>query len=115
MWTLHQQQQHCGAQLHARSRPSKGSGPRQPGEIPAEAAQGRSAQEHDRADLDAGGEALQPGDYPASPIEHRDGDPSTGLRTGNTPTAPGDTRVEWDEVVQPEQRRSDDLPLPEGK
>ena len=107
MWTLHRQQQHCGAQLHARSGPSTGSGPRQPGEVPAEAAQGRSAQEHDRADLDAGGEPLQPGDYPASPIEHRDGD--------NTPTAPGDSRVEWDEVVQPEQRGGDDLPLPEGK
>ena len=105
MWTLHQQQQHRGAQLPMRERQL-----RQQGEAPAEAAQGREAQEHDRADLDAGGETLPPGDYPASPIGHRDQD--------NTPSAPGDARADWDDVVQPEQRRGhdrDDQPLPEGK
>jgi len=105
MWTLHKQQQHCGAQLPMRDRQ-----PRQQGEAPAEAARDRDAQEHDRADLDAGGETLQPGDYPASPIGHRDQD--------NTPSAPGDAGDDWDNVVQPEQRHGqawDDLPLPEGK
>ena len=93
MWTLHKQPQHCGAQLPERERA------RRPGEPPAAATRDRAAQEHDRA-----GDTLQPGAYPASPIEHRDhdtaptapGDPSTGLRTG--------TRVEWDEVVQPERQ-----------
>ena len=61
MWTLHEQQQHCGAQLHARERV------RQPGEAPAEAVADRAAQEHDRA----GGEA-RPGAYPASALENRD-------------------------------------------
>ena len=104
MWTLHKQPQHCGAQLHARERPSTRSGPRQPGEAPDEATRDRAAQEHDRA-----GDTLQPGEYPASPIEHRSGD--------ITPTAPGDGRVAWDEVVQPEQRQAregrDDPPLTE--
>lgn len=89
MWTHHKQQQHRGAQLPMRERQ-----PRQQGEAPAEAAQGRDAQQHDRADLDVGGETLQPGDYPASPLEHRDGD--------EAPAAPGDARGDWDDVVQPE-------------
>jgi hypothetical protein len=103
MWTLHKQQQHCGAQLHAR-----GTGPRQAGEAPAEATRDRAAQEHDRA----GDQSLQPGDYPASPIEHGDHD--------NTPSE-GEGEGEWDQVVQPEQRQArdahdwDDEPLPEGK
>ena len=59
MWTLHRQQQQCGAQLHARERV------RQPGEAPDEAVADRAAQEHDRA----GGEA-QPGGYPASALEN---------------------------------------------
>lgn len=98
MWTLHQQQQHCGAQLHAR-----GTRPRQAGEAPSEATAGREAQEHDRA----GDQALPSGDYPASPIENADHD--------NTPTAP-EARVAWDDVVQPEHKRgAGDQPLPDGK
>ena len=99
MWTLHKQQQHCGAQLHARSGKA-----RQAGEASGEATRDRAAQEHDRA----GDNALQPGEYPASPIEHRDQD--------NTPTAPKAPAAGWDEVVQPERRPEwDDEPLPEGK
>ena len=98
MWTLHQQQQHRGAQLHARQGKA-----RQAGEAPREATRDRAAQEHDRA----GDQALQPGEYPASPVEHRDQD--------ITPGAP-EAAVEWDDVVQPEQRRGrDDQPLPDGK
>jgi len=103
MWTLHKQSQHCGAQLPMRERN------RHPGKAPVEATRDRAAQQHDRADLDVGGETLQPGDYPASPIGHRDQD--------NTPTAPGEARADWDDVVQPEQREADDWddqPLPEG-
>lgn len=105
MWTLHKQQQQCGAQLPARDRM------RQQGEAPGEATRDRAAQEHDRADLDAGGGPLQPGEYPASAMEHGDSD--------NTPTAP-EAQVDWDAVVQPEgkARRADqwdDQPLPEGK
>lgn len=59
MWTLHEQQQHRGAQLSARERV------RQPGEAPAEAVADRAAQEHDRA----GGEA-RPGGYPASGLDN---------------------------------------------
>jgi hypothetical protein len=92
MWTLHKQQQNCGAQLHARGGPSTGSGPRKAGEAPAEAVSDRAAQDNDRV----GDTALQPGDYPASAIENRRGDTS--------PTAPGDSQVDWDEVVQPERR-----------
>ena len=109
MWTRHQEQQQCGAQMPV---------PADKARLPGEATRDRGAQDHDRADLDTGGEALQPGDYPASPIEHRDQDPSTGLRAGTTPTAPGDENAGWDDVVQPEQRQEharDDLPLPEGK
>lgn len=107
MWTLHKQPQHCGAQLHARDRRSPGSAPRQPGEAPDEAIRDRAAQEHDRA-----GDPAQPGEYPASRLENRDG--------GDTPTAPGDAPVEWDDIVQPERRQPrrgdwDDLPLPEQK
>jgi hypothetical protein len=87
MWTLHKQQQHCGAQLHARSGKA-----RQPGEVPAEAGNEREAQEHDRA----GDQTLQAGEYPASPIEHRDQD--------NAPSAARETRVPWDSVVQPHHR-----------
>jgi hypothetical protein len=87
MWTLHKQQQHCGAQLHARSGKA-----RQAGEAPGEATRDRAAQDHDRA----GDQALQAGDYPASPLEHGGRD--------NTPAAP-EGQVEWDEVVQP--RRQD--------
>jgi hypothetical protein len=95
MWTLHKQQQHRGAQLHARSR--------QAGQAPSEATRDRAAQEHDRA----GDQALQPGEYPASPIEHRDQD--------ITPDAP-EPQAAWDEVVQPEPRRGrDDRSLPEAK
>lgn len=86
MWTLHKQQQHRGAQLHARAGKQ-----RQPGEAPDEATRDRAAQEHDRA----GDQSLQPGDYPASPIENGDHD--------NTPNAP-EAAVEWDDVVQPEQK-----------
>jgi hypothetical protein len=98
VWTLHRQQQQCGAQLPGKAR--------QLGEVPAEAVKDRAAQDHEQA-----GEALPPGDYPASPLEDRDQD--------NTPAAP-DPQVQWDEVVQPERRqqrgeRFDDLPLPEGK
>ena len=108
-WIHFRQQQQRGAQLHAR-----GETPRQPGEAPKEAVDGREAQDHDRADLDAsGGRAPRTADYPASDIAHRDQD--------NTPTAP-DARVDWDDVVQPERndargRRESgsDLPLPEGK
>lgn len=82
MWTLHKQQQHCGAQLHARSRPA--------GEAPAEATRDRDAQRHD----EAGDQTLQPGDYPASRIEHGDHD--------NTPTAPGPRRVGRDDRLPPE-------------
>jgi len=86
MWTLHKQQQHRGAQLHARGRK-----PREAGEAPPEATAGREAQEHDRA----GDQALQAGAYPASPIENGDRD--------NTPTAP-EPHVAWDEVVQPQRK-----------
>lgn len=83
-WTLFRQQQQCGAQLHARSNKA-----RQPGEVPAEAVEGREGQDHERA-----GGPPQPGaDYPASELPNRDQD--------NTPTAP-EPHVEWDEVVQPE-------------
>ena len=105
VWTLHRQQQQCGAQLHAR--PGK---VRQPGEAPDEATRGREAQDHEQA-----GGAPQAGESPASEIAHRDQD--------NTPSAPDDPRVEWDDVVQPQrtpgrQQRGesfDRLPLPEGK
>ena len=94
VWTLHRQQQQCGAQV------------RRPGEAPREAVRGREAQDHEQA-----GGAPQPGESPASRIEDRDQD--------NTPSAPDDAGLEWDDVVQPErQRRSggfDRLPLPEGK
>ena len=97
-WTLFRQQQQCGAQLPNRAR--------LPGEAPGEAVANRAAQDHEQA-----GEALQPGDYPASRIEDRGQDV--------TPSAP-EPEVEWDEVVQPEQRQQrgeevDPLPLPEGK
>ena len=82
-WTLFRQQQQCGAQLHNKAR--------QPGEVPAEAAEGRAAQDHEQA-----GGTPQAGDYPASPLEDRDRD--------ITPSAPA-PRVQWDEVVQPERRR----------
>jgi hypothetical protein len=102
VWTLHRQQQQCGAQV------------RRPGEAPREAVKGREAQDHERA-----GGVPQPGESPASQIENRDGDPSTGLRTGDTPSAPDEPDVEWDNVVQPEHQRRgssfDRLPLPEGK
>jgi hypothetical protein len=98
VWTLHLQQQQCGAQV------------RQPGEAPREAVRGREGQDHEQA-----GGAPQPGESPASEIAHRDKD--------NTPSAPDDPRVEWDDVVQPQrtpgrQQRGesfDRLPLPEGK
>jgi hypothetical protein len=105
MWTLHKQQQHRGAQLHARS-----GGTRQAGEAPADATRDRAAQEHDKA----GDGTLPAGAYPASPIEHGEGDPATGLRTGERPAAPRGGEAEWDKVVQPEHGR-DDQPLPEGK
>ena len=93
MWTLHRQQQQCGAQV------------RQPGEPPREAVRGREAQDHEQA-----GGAPQAGEAPASDMAHRDQD--------NTPSAP-DPHVEWDDVVQPERQRRgesfDRLPLPEGK
>ena len=95
-WTLLRQQQQCGAQLHNKAR--------RPEEVPREAVADRAAQDHEQA-----GGTLPPGDYPADRIEDRDQD--------NPPSAP-DPRVDWDEVVQPEQRggeESDDLPLPEGK
>lgn len=96
-WTLHRQQQQCGAQLHNKAR--------QPGEAPGEAVDGREAQDHERA-----GGLTQPGEAPASELPNRDQD--------NTPTAP-DPHVEWDDVVQPERRQQgedfDDQPLPEGK
>ena len=109
MWTLHKQQQHCGAQLHARA-----GKPRQPGEPPAEATADREAQQHDLADLQvSGSEEPRRGDYPATNPPDRAGD--------ITPTAP-EPHVEWDDVVQPERadarRRSmqaDEQPLPEGK
>ncbi len=105
VWTLHRQQQQCGAQLQARSN-SSGSGARQPGEAPNEAVEGREAQDHEQA-----GGVPQAGESPASELAHRDQD--------NTPSAPRDPRVEWDDIVQPEpQRRGesfDRLPLPEGK
>jgi len=102
MWTLFRQQQQRGAQLHAR-----GGAPRQPGEPPAEAVEDRGAQAHDLADQDVSLESApdQPV-YPAGRIEDEQGD--------NTPTAP-DPRVDWDDVVQPRDRKADDLPLPEGK
>ena len=94
VWTLHRQQQQCGAQV------------RRPGEAPREAVRGREAQDHEQA-----GGAAQPGESPASRIEDRDRD--------NTPSAPDDPQVEWDHVVQPERQRRgesfDRLPLPEGK
>lgn len=90
VWTLHRQQQQCGAQVRR----------------PGEAVEGREAQDHEQA-----GGAPQPGESPASGIEHRDQD--------TTPSAPGDRQVDWDEVVQPERQRRgqtfDRLPLPEGK
>jgi hypothetical protein len=98
MWTLHRQQQQCGAQIDPRAGKA-----RQPGEAPAEAVADRAAQEHDRADLDAGGGPLQPGAYPASPVEHGG--------SGNTPRAP-EAQVHWDAVVQPERKdgRDDSRP-----
>jgi hypothetical protein len=99
VWTLHQQQQQCGAQLHNKAG--------QPGDVPKEAVEGRAAQDHEQA-----GETLPPGDYPTSRVEDRNGD--------ITPTAP-DPDVDWDEVVQPERQVGeashdlDDQPLPEGK
>jgi hypothetical protein len=99
-WSLHRQQQQCGAQF-----PS-GKG-RRPGEAPAEATEDRAAQDHEQA-----GGTPQPGGYPADRIEDRDGD--------NTPSAP-DPHADWDEVVQPERQVGeashdfDDLLLPEGK
>ena len=105
MWTLHKQQQHCGAQLHVRA-----GKPRRDGEAPEEAVADRAAQQHEQADRDAGGGPLQPGAYPASALEHGDSD--------NTPTAP-EAQVDWDTVVQPERHapgpEGDDEPLPEGK
>jgi hypothetical protein len=65
MWTLHKQQQHRGAQLHARSGKARQAG---------EATRDRAAQDHDRA----GDQTLQPGDYPASPLAHRDRDTAPG-------------------------------------
>ena len=98
MWTLHRQQQQCGAQV------------RQPGEAPREAVRGREGQDHEQA-----GGMPGPGESPASELAHRDQD--------NTPSAPDDPGVDWDDVVQPQQtlgrqRRGesfDRLPLPEGK
>jgi hypothetical protein len=82
-WSLHRQQQQCGAQL-----PNKA---RQAGEVPRAAGADRAAQDHEQA-----GEVLQPGDYPASPIDDKHQD--------NTPGAP-EPQVQWDEVVQPERRQ----------
>ena len=94
VWTLHLQQQQCGAQV------------RQPGEVPRAAAKGREAQDHEQA-----GGVPQPGESPASEIENRDQD--------TTPSAPDEPRAGWDDVVQPERQRRgqgfDRLPLPEGK
>ena len=104
-WTLHRQQQQCGAQI---PNPSTRSGSGQLGDAPKDAVKGRAAQDHEQA-----GEALPPGDYPASRVEDRDQD--------ITPSAP-EPDVQWDEVVQPERRQvgeashdRDDEPLPEGK
>jgi hypothetical protein len=98
MWTLHKQQQHRGAQLHARA-----GKPRQPDEVPDEApneaVRDRAAQEHDRA-----GGTAQPGDYPASSVENRN------------ERAPAEAGAAWDEVVQPEHKHGqDDQPPPDGK
>lgn len=87
MWTLHKQQQHRGAQFPAGDRKI-----RQAGEAPDEATRDRAAQEHDKA----GDQALDAGEYPASRLEKRDGD--------ITPRAPGDAPVNWDDVVQPEEK-----------
>ena len=88
-WTLFGQQQQRGAQL-----PSRADKARQLGEAPAEATRDRAAQDHEQA-----GDRLAPGDYPASRIEDRDED--------ITPTAP-EPSVDWDDVVQPERRDSDE-------
>lgn len=102
MWTRLQQQQQRGQQLHARSGKA-----RQAGEAPAEAVAGREAQEHDFADQDAGVPPnVPPAIYPAGRLQDEEGD--------NTPSAP-DPQVDWDNVVQPETARDDDLPLSEGK
>ena len=99
VWTLHRQQQQCGAQV------------RRPGEAPREAVRGREAQDHEQAAQDVSGRAPQPGESPASGIENGDQD--------NTPSAPDEPRAGWDDVVQPERQRRgqgfDRLPLPEGK
>jgi hypothetical protein len=96
-WTLHRQQQQCGAQLHNKAA--------QPGEAPREAVKERGAQDHEQA-----GERLQPGDYPASRIEDRDDD---------TTPSPPEPEVRWDEVVQPERRQvgeaSHDIEPAEGQ
>lgn len=104
-WTWLRQQQQRGAQLHNK--------PRRLGEAPAEAVEGREAQDHEQADLDvSGGEPQRGIDYPATNPPDRKGD--------ITPSAP-EPSVAWDDVVQPEKRKSarggasDDLPLPEGK
>ena len=112
VWRLHSQQQQRGAQLHARSGPSTGSGPRRAGEAPADAVEGREAQEHEHAARDAGGDEGGPGESPASPVENRGQD--------ITPSAP-EPDASWDAVVQPERRKHprgrdwEDQPLPEGK
>ena len=115
VWRLHSQQQQRGAQLHARS-----GKPRRAGEAPADAVAGREAQEHEHAAREAGAGEARPGESLASPIENRDQDPSTGLRTGVTRSAP-EPDASWDAVVQPERRKHprgrdwEDQPLPEGK
>lgn len=102
MWTRLRQQQQRGAQLGAR--PGKA---RKPGEAPAEATKDRAAQEHDAADRQvAPDEAGKAPVYPAGRLKDERGD--------NTPSAPLDPRVEWDDVVQPYGARDEDEP-PEGK
>lgn len=102
MWTRLRQQQQRGAQLGTRA-----GKPRKGGAAPAEAVEDRAAQQHDEADQQvAPGEPAKPPVYPAGRLQDEQGD--------NTPSAPLDPRVEWDDVVQPYGVKDEDEP-PEGK
>jgi len=102
MWTRLRQQQQRGAQLGGK--PDKA---RKAGAAPAEATKDRAAQQHDAAGRQAAPDAAgKTPVYPAGRLQDERGD--------NTPSAPLDPRVEWDDVVQPYGVKDEDEP-PEGK
>ena len=89
-WTLHGQQQQKGTQFQSQGRPEAARDG-----LP-EAVRDRSAQDHESAKDDAApGKEPEPGAYPASRMVDGDED--------NVPNAPAETKIDWDDIVQPER------------